>query len=245
MTLFQARGILAAKSKKKFLTIADRVAMRVAAQVVRYSIRRKYRNNPAPTLDQAVQARLSEIADIAESGVTEMTGKLRRGGDRDDVVGRFGGMKPSYPELNKLSAGPKEIARSIRKGKGLAYRRIYAVVEAALEQRGFQRARKKTRGRLSVAPHEPLRKCKHCGHLHTKSEHRFHGPGAFHNTHLWGFNPPLKVIYGQVLRIEAKKTQKHVCDADCRRCDHSYVHDFKPGAVMYGLPNGDILIRSK
>jgi hypothetical protein len=52
-------------------------------------------------------------------------------------------------------------------------------------------------------------------------------------------------IYGQLLRIEAKKTQIHRCDASCRRAGHSYYHDFKPGAVIYGMPDGSIRIVSK
>ncbi len=248
MTLWQAKGVKAHLEKKKSWTIADRVAMRNAAQVLRYHQRRKFKGNPM-SLKQATEARLSEIADIAESGVTEMTGKLRRGGDRDDVVGRFGGMKPAYPELNQLSAGPKAIAASIRKGKGKAYRSVYTVVEAAMAKAGYKNKRKSSPGRQSVNAHSGRKSCTHCGELHTTSEHRFHGSGSFHRTHAWGFNPPAGrspvMIYGRVLLIQAQKTQRHVCDAECKKCEHCYVHEFQPGAAMWGLPNGDILIRSK
>lgn len=51
-------------------------------------------------------------------------------------------------------------------------------------------------------------------------------------------------IYGRVLRIEAQKIGRHQnCDAECKRCNHKYVHDFKRGAVMYGQPDGSILIK--
>lgn len=53
------------------------------------------------------------------------------------------------------------------------------------------------------------------------------------------------IIYGRVLRVDAQKTQKHICDAGCKRVGHKYTHGFKPGAKMYGLPNGDILISSR
>lgn len=53
------------------------------------------------------------------------------------------------------------------------------------------------------------------------------------------------IIYGRVIRIDAQKTQKHLCDASCKRHGHKYTHGFKPGAKMYGLPNGDIIITSR
>lgn len=59
------------------------------------------------------------------------------------------------------------------------------------------------------------------------------------------FNEGLTIIYRRVLRIYAQKQGPHRCDAECKEKNHCYFHDFKPGAVMYGLPNGDILIRSK
>lgn len=58
-------------------------------------------------------------------------------------------------------------------------------------------------------------------------------------------NPsPGTVIYGRVLAVEAQKTGKHLCDDECKRYQHRYRHDFKKGAVMYGLPDGSILIRA-
>jgi DNA replicative helicase MCM subunit Mcm2 (Cdc46/Mcm family) len=56
-------------------------------------------------------------------------------------------------------------------------------------------------------------------------------------------NPVKKVvrIYGRVLRVEAQKLGKHVhCDAECKKCNHKYVHDFRSKtAKMIGLSPGD------
>jgi len=55
--------------------------------------------------------------------------------------------------------------------------------------------------------------------------------------------PRMTRIYGKVLRIEAQKTGKHNCDAACVKAQHRYYHDFKVKPSMYGLPNGDLLIK--
>lgn len=49
-------------------------------------------------------------------------------------------------------------------------------------------------------------------------------------------------IYGRVLRVEAQKTGAHQCDAECRRCDHKYFHDFRlpTGVKMLGLSPGQV-----
>lgn len=50
-------------------------------------------------------------------------------------------------------------------------------------------------------------------------------------------------IYGRVLTIHAQKTGVHRhCDAECKRVGHKYVHDFKPGVKLMGLPDGACLL---
>jgi hypothetical protein len=157
------------------------------------------RKNPKPTLEQLVDYRLADIAEASESGLTEMTGKLRRDYVPEhpwelpgEVVGRFGGMKRGlYPELEALSEGPKVIGQAIRRGKGKVYERVRQVVADAMskETDSYRVVKKRSPGRASVAPHEGRPYCLHCRATHTKGQHRFHGPGSFHATHLWAFNP--------------------------------------------------------
>lgn len=217
--------------------------------------KKKRKRNPSRklTAEQVTLAMLQEFADVHSSGVTEMTGKGRRDAGREgEFIGRFGGIKKSYPGISGLKQGPKAIAAAIRRGRGKVFDQVKSSVYAAMLKKGFLPARKHSPGRPTISAHTGLRRCARCKTVHTKGQHRFHGPGSFERTHypdlsaMWGLNPPLKkkpvVIYGRVLRIEAMKTQKHICDADCKRCGHCYFHDFKSGAVMYGLSNGDILI---
>jgi hypothetical protein len=73
--------------------------------------------------------------------------------------------------------------------------------------------------------------------MRKKKPSRITGPNSAVNSRIF------VMVYGRVLRIEAQKTQPHVCDDDCAAVDHCYYHDFSKGAVMYGLENGDLLIR--
>jgi hypothetical protein len=57
-------------------------------------------------------------------------------------------------------------------------------------------------------------------------------------------NPDKPVlIYGNVRRIEAVKSQNHICDDECKACGHRYFHDFTTKPKMYGLPDGSLLIK--
>jgi hypothetical protein len=141
-----------------------------------------------PTLDQATRARLSEIRDIARSGVTELTGRAIREGGEGAIVGRIGGLKPMYPELLTIPDSPKQIAIAIDKGKGRAFERVYAAVEAEMERAGFQPGRARSPGRPSIPPHAGKPYCYLCRQHHTKGQHRAHGAGSFHRTHLWAFS---------------------------------------------------------
>jgi hypothetical protein len=53
----------------------------------------------------------------------------------------------------------------------------------------------------------------------------------------------LTTIYKRVLSIQAQKIGFHRhCDAECKRVDHKYIHDFKPGANLLGIPDGSFLM---
>jgi hypothetical protein len=50
-------------------------------------------------------------------------------------------------------------------------------------------------------------------------------------------------IYGRVLTIHSQKTGFHRhCDAECKAAQHKYVHDFKPGVIQMGIPDGSSLL---
>jgi hypothetical protein len=147
-----------------------------------------------PNLSQATDARLSQIHALFTSGVSESTGRLRYAGGYGagsrDVVGRIGGVKPAIPELRHERASPQAIAAAIERGHGKVYNRVRSAVEIEMQREGFKPARKRSRGRLTVAPHKSVRPyCHHCKTQHARGEHRFHGEGSFHRTHLFSFNP--------------------------------------------------------
>jgi len=297
-----------------------------------------------PQLEQAIDARLDEMRGLFRSGLSELTGKARRIGygesapELREYGERFKGVKAGFHELRHFKESPGRIADAIERGSGELYSHLRAAVRE--EFSSYFPAKRKRVERPTVHPHDALtRKCKVCGIPHGKSAHRFHGRGAWLQTHLFPFkanmrknsghgkkfvfhgaytslilaqrkerslpggfilkrgnrfyvmssyprrNPeldrcPVKGcpakrsvphkhsptglpifhkrprkrnpvarksrltrIYGKVLRIEAQKTGKHQCDAECKRCGHRYYHDFKVGPKMYGLPDGSLLIK--
>lgn len=152
----------------------------------------------APTLEQFVEWRMLDIAAMGRSGVGEMTGKARREyyvspHEVGKIVGRYGGL--NIPELERAGVSPSVAARAIERGHGKVFNRILREVVSEGEREGLKRSRKRSRGKLVIPPHAQLTKrCKLCGVDHSKGEHRFHGKGAFHSTHLFAFggNPAMK-----------------------------------------------------
>lgn len=156
-----------------------------------------------PTFSNLVDERLAQIRDEAESGASHMTGKLKyayqdidrqRGQDgpmeQGEVIGRLGGL--NIPELLTARTTPQRGAAAIRRGKGVVYQRIRHAAEHELERAGYSRKMgpRKRGGRLAVPGHPRITaKCSHCTGPHTTDQHRFHGEGAFHTTHLFAFNP--------------------------------------------------------
>lgn len=75
-------------------------------------------------VNQSVESRLAGIRDVARSGATEMTGKLKRDYVNPDnpldvgqITGRFGGgFKEMFPELRNFDESPSDIAAAIEKG---------------------------------------------------------------------------------------------------------------------------------
>jgi hypothetical protein len=265
-----------------------------------------------PTLEQATDARLQEIFEVLRSDAGEFAGKtMREIGERQDdqgkIMGRFRGFSHAYPELVKYQYPRQTLLRALGEKKGKVYERLRRASRDVMEYEGFMERKKRSPETPTVEPHSGNMRCKHCGVMHAKGQHRFHGAGSFHKTHLFSFGaemenprqhvrwfrtraeaeawrrkawkkhiisiaprfesrfglyvveipgPPktnprqsnpkkLVLIYPRVIRIIASKagTAHKNCDAECKRCHHEYFHDFKKGARMYGLPNGDILIK--
>ena len=196
--------------------------------------------NPAPTARMVADARLMEMRDIFRSGITETTGRLiYRGGDQAgsrDVVGRLGGVKDSFPELAHEKAGPQAIAKAIERGRGVVYDRVRDAAERLAIKEGYRVSRPRKRGKLSEAAHKALRRyCRHCKTQHTKDEHRFHGAGAFHRTHMFAFNPRRRQRVGRIIEIRYER--------EIGNQPGFYKHVFRVPASLYRMPDNSILIR--
>lgn len=75
-------------------------------------------------VEQSVDMRLQELKDVATSGATEMTGKVKRL-DSGEIVGRFGGgFKIAFPELKNFKENPGAIAKAIERGQGPLYEAV-------------------------------------------------------------------------------------------------------------------------
>jgi len=97
-------------------------------------------------------------------------------------------------------------------------------------------------------------KCRKCGRTHTLSAHWSHAkPGNVAGVSKLAkgkryaatrTNPPMQV-YADVKHIVAKKGPGHRCDAACKRANHTYIHRFKPGVQIFGMPDGSLKVISK
>jgi hypothetical protein len=162
-------------------------------------------------LYQMTDIRLRRLREEVRSGATEMTGKTYRDAS-GKVAGRFkGGFSKLYPEVGRSGLTPGQAALAVERGKGKRYRRLFMAAQTEVDRESGP-FRKSYRGRLTVDPHPKTRRyCSHCQVMHSKGEHRFHGPGAFHSTHLFSFNPMRKnQARYEVLKYQRQKPRTQV-----------------------------------
>lgn len=164
-----------------------------------------------PTLEQATAARLSDIVAMYDTGITELTGKaIREYGTEGAFVGRYGGLKPSFPELERIPDSPKTIAAAIRRGSGKVFNRVERVVTDAMLKEGFE-PKKISKRSTPIPPHDGRPYCIHCREFHTRGAHRSHGAGSFHRTHLFSFgaNPvnvqQAKKYFAHLMKISRER----------------------------------------
>lgn len=136
----------------------------------------------ASIFDQAVNARMQEIAEVWSS--MPRTGRARFADDEgrpvnygfSEVVGVNKGYARAYPEVAGLAA-PGRIIDAIRKRRG----RLFEDVKLAVEDWAAKRIPLEaplSRGR-KAGPHPSIRVCRICRTAHTGTSHRSHGAGAF------------------------------------------------------------------
>lgn len=193
-------------------------------------------------------------------------GKLLRGGVRKMESSPFDTLAEAHDFQYAIEDQPNVGRCYIRSVTGkkenpfrLGQRRVYPVKgKRKPRYRGAMESRRKTytTKRLAVMASNPKRTCPKCGSNWVgKSPYgdirclncgTVIAPGKGLLPKPKKPNPSRRtIIYGRVIRIDAQKTQKHICDTACKRYGHKYTHGFKSGAKMYGLPNGDILISSR
>lgn len=184
-------------------------------------------------LEQSTDARLSEIADVFSSGQTELTGHVRRL-DTGEIAGRFkGGSKLLYPELKYFPESPGRIAEAIRKKTGRLYDRLRQAVRGELSE--VIPERKRRIEKPTVPPHDALSKrCKICGDYHGKNAHRFHGRGAYLQTHLFPFKENMSLanarqLFARLMRVSRARALSPSERAQLRRVSQILRADRKAG----------------
>ncbi len=158
-------------------------------------------------LEESTHARLAEIADIFQSGQTELTGRAKRL-DTGEIVGRFkGGTKLMYPELRHFSESPGAIAKAIRKGKGRLYEHVEQAVREELS--GYIPEVRRRQEKPTIPPHASIRQyCSSCKIFHGKGQHRFHGAGAYLKTHLFPFHDNMRLDHAKRIFAELMKVSR-------------------------------------
>lgn len=243
----QAKRIFAAmmaKARTDGLTARERARLSKARQLLRRYARPAMNCGPKknarkPSLTEAVDARLLEMQDLLSSQHTEHTGRLIIDPATRKVTGRHGGAKKGFSELKYSADSPKAIVSAIGRGKGKVYERVRADIARQLSKHYSDRPKRK-RGRPSVGPHAKLRPyCAHCQEYHTKGQHRSHGAGAFHQTHLFSFNKPRGSRRGvRIGRIVEIRYEREIGGKP-----GFYKHVFRAPASVYCMPDGSIEIR--
>jgi hypothetical protein len=203
--------------------------------------------NRRPTLDEATDYRLQQIAEAFESGISKQTGRAvmvesGAGGGGRQVIRRIKGVKSGFPELGILDKDtPAAIAAAIRRGKGKIYERVRWAVAHGFEKTGQFSRSTRPAGRRSVKPHPGRKYCRHCRTAHTKGQHIAHGRGSFHRTHLFSFgakhNPRER---GGLVRMGRLIELRY--DRDHGAHPGFYKHVFKSKPTVYYDPQKNVIL---